>query len=249
MERRAVNMEYTLTTIIPALNEEDNLENTVACVLRVASQYFKKLEIIIFNDGSTDNTGKIADRLARENSNIKVVHHDSPRNLGRCYKEGIELATMNYVILVPGDNECAEGVIDRVLSLVGKADIIIPYTNNGHVRSFSRRFLSEGFVKVLNVISKCNLRYYNGTVLHRTDIIRSREISTEGFGYQAEALVGLIHQGFSYLEVATEITLRAKGKSKAVSIKNIIDILKFLANLAIQVRTPKTQLTTSVRPV
>jgi glycosyltransferase involved in cell wall biosynthesis len=226
----------SLSVIIPALNEQQNIEAAITTVSEVAKAYFDDWEILVFDDGSTDNTGTLADALAGKDTRVKVLHHKTPQNLGGCYKEGLALATKDYVIMIPGDNECGIDVMEKVFSLAGKADMIIPYTNNSHVRPLGRRLLSDAFVSLMNRISGYHLKYYNGAVLHRTELVRDCGINTDGFGYQAEALVKLLRQGCTFEEVGTEITYRPHGKSKALRIKNILAVSRFIANLTIETR-------------
>lgn len=126
--------------------------------------------------------------------------------------------------------------MEKVFSLAGKADMIIPFTSNANVRPLGRRVLSSAFISLMNTISGFQLKYYNGAVLHKTELVRDCGIQTNGFGYQAEALVKLLRQGCSYEEVGTEITYRPHGKSKALRLKNIIAVTKFLASLTIETR-------------
>ena len=60
-----------LSIIIPLYNNEDTLERTVESVLR---QNIDDCEIIIVDDGSTDNSGEVADDLARKNNRNTVIH-------------------------------------------------------------------------------------------------------------------------------------------------------------------------------
>jgi dolichol-phosphate mannosyltransferase len=226
----------SLSVIVPALNEEANLKATVRSVSETVTRYFGDYEILIFNDGSRDRTGEIADQLAASDSKIRVVHHTTPKNLGACYKEGVERATKEFVIMIPGDNECGPAVMTRVFDLAGTADIIIPFTSNAEVRPFARRLISKTFVVLCNFVSGNHLKYYNGAVLHKTHLVQNCGIKTDSFGYQAEILAKLLRKGHSYQEVGTEITYRPHGKSKALRLTNVIRVLNFLADLAIESR-------------
>ena len=234
--------QSTISVIIPALNEEENLEAAVQTVEKIVRRYFRDWEILIFDDGSQDLTGVIADRLALTNSRTRVTHHHSAKNLGACYKEGLQQATKDYVIMIPGDNECGAEVMEPVFALAGKADMIIPYTKNGEVRPRGRRILSQVFVTLINTISGLKLEYYNGAVLHRTDLIKTFPIGTDGFGYQAELLVRMVRRGCTYREVGTLITYRPGGKSKALRLNNIWKVCTFLLGLFMETRVRRQRL-------
>lgn len=224
-------MQPSLTVVVPALNEELNLEATIKNIQETVPQYFSDWEILIFNDGSSDATGKIADRLSKQESRIRVTHHESPKNLGGCYKSGIQKATKEYLIMIPGDNECGPEVMTKIFALAGTAEMIVPFTANMQVRPLGRQLLSHLFVKLVNQISQQRLRYYNGAVLHRTELLKPLAIATDGFGYQAEILVKLLRRGHSYREVGTEITYRSLGKSKAIQLTSLLKVGSFLCQL------------------
>jgi dolichol-phosphate mannosyltransferase len=232
-------MKKSISVIVPALNEEAKLEAAIETVKTSATKYFEEVEILVFDDGSTDRTGEIADRLAKQDSRIKVTHHDTPKNLGAVYKSGVKKATKEFLIMIPGDNENPPSSIEPVLAEAGNADIIVPYTTNQNARPPLRRFLSQGFVTLLNLASGCRLKYYNGTVLHRTELIRKVEIETDGFGYQAEALIKLLKQKHTFKEVPIEISTDQAGrKSRALNLKNFIAVGKFLAAVSLTSRRP-----------
>ena len=90
-------MKKTLSIIISALNEEKNIEGAVASVIYMVEGAVDDYEILIFNDGSTDNTGPIADRLVQKNPKIKVTHFAKNRGLSEIAKRGIQMATKNYI--------------------------------------------------------------------------------------------------------------------------------------------------------
>jgi len=226
--------ENSITVIVPALNEEANLTPSIETVESVVRR-FTKFEIIIFNDGSSDRTGDVAREIAAKNENIRVIHHDKPKGLGYVYKAGIKLAKTEYVFLFTGDNEGTKEQIESILSLAGKADIVVPYTANPEIRPLFRQVISKAFVIVLNTIFGLRLRYYNGTVLHKSKIVNSIEIKTDSFAYQAEALIKLIKSGHSFIEVGVNIGKRTSGSSKMFELKNIINIAKSIFNVSLEV--------------
>ncbi|MCB0403442.1 MAG: glycosyltransferase family 2 protein [Bdellovibrionales bacterium] len=227
-------MIHSVTVVMPALNEERNLETAVENAVNLLTPYTSDWEILIFNDGSTDRTGEIADRLAASLPNVFAIHHERSLNLGGVYRAGIARAKKEYLIMLPGDNENGSDTVRRILDRAGEAEIIVPYVVNTGVRPWGRRTLSAAFVALINLLSGCQLRYYNGTVLHKTDRLRSVDFKTNGFGYQAEILVALIRSGSTYLEVGVELAQREKLGSSALRLRNFIQVAKFLTLLFMQ---------------
>src|SRR5947199_3427345 len=103
----------SLTVILPALNEEQNLRPAVEAILEQTSPQTTFLEVLVFDDASTDRTGAVADELARRDSRVRVFHNPRRLNIGGIYKAGIHAARGDYVFLVPGDNEVRVDEVGR----------------------------------------------------------------------------------------------------------------------------------------
>jgi glycosyltransferase involved in cell wall biosynthesis len=236
----------TISIIVPALNEEGNLEPTIKSINEalheVKEALFEDYEIIIFDDASTDGTGTIAKRLKSEDPHIRVVPNLRTMGFGYNYTEGVRLATKQYVMLVPGDNEIPAGAIKTILAHTGSADMVIPYTTNPSVRPMVRRVLSRAFVIIMNTLFGLRLRYYNGTCVHRTELLRKVPMKSWDFAYMAAILVRLIKSGASFVEVGVEITQREAGRSKALSPGNILSVIRTVSTLFWEVHFHKEAL-------
>lgn len=216
-----------ITFLVPALNEASGLGPTLDMIRGVAASEGVRPDILVVNDGSTDDTGAIAEREAAAGADVRVVHHDRPHGLGASYLEGVRLAKGEYVIMITGNNECAGDSIRSIVALRGKADIIIPYVTNMEDRPAARRIVARIYVAIMNAFTGIGLRYYNGTVLHRTEIIRSVPVSTGSYAYQAEALTRLIMAGHSFEEVGIRVNYRSH-RTKAFRLRNIVSVGLFL---------------------
>jgi hypothetical protein len=75
------------------------------------------------------------------------------------------------------------------------------------------------------------LNYFNGTVVHKKNLIKSINIKADNFAFQAEALVKLIKKNCSFVQIPIYIKPRTYGKSSAMKIKNLIAVVKTIATL------------------
>ena len=89
-----------LTVIVPCYNVERYLDK---CISSIAVQTYLDMEILLINDGSTDNTGKICDEWQERDSRIRVIHK---QNEGQSYtrKLGVERSTGAYITFVDADD-------------------------------------------------------------------------------------------------------------------------------------------------
>lgn len=94
-----------LTVFFPCYNEEPNVEPLVRRCLEFLPQFAEIFEVIVVNDHSKDKTGEIADRLAGEDSHVRVVHHPENRGYGGALQSGFAAATLPYVFFMDGDGQ------------------------------------------------------------------------------------------------------------------------------------------------
>ncbi len=89
-----------ISVIVPSYNVELYLER---CVQSLVSQTYTDLEIILVDDGSTDGTGELCDKLARRDHRIKVIHKENG-GLSDARNAGIKIATGEYYSFIDGDD-------------------------------------------------------------------------------------------------------------------------------------------------
>ncbi len=215
-------LKASITIMMPAYNEEKHLENSVRPVNRILSEIFEDYEILIFNDCSTDKTGEIADKLAKENRKVRVVHNQRNRGLGYNYRAGVKLASKEYYCWIPGDMEENPIVIRSMTNLfwhTGEADIVTSYYKFKIPRPFYRDIISIIFTWSLNLLFLKRIRYYCGLTITRTDAIRKVKMTTDSFAMQAEVMIQLLKMGYSYKQYPM-YQLRDHGTSAMFRWKN-----------------------------
>jgi dolichol-phosphate mannosyltransferase len=220
-----------VTFVVPALNEENNISDAVEQIRRAAAG-LDDYEVVIVNDASTDRTGAIASDLANGDEHIHVVHNARNLGFGGAYKVGVAHAKMPYVIMVPGDNNHPPDGIMPILDRLGEADIVIPYLTNPEIRGYRRKFISDAYTWLLNLIFRLNVPYYNGLVLHRTDMLKTITIETNGYAYQSEALIKLLRHGASSVSVPVKLSHR-DNRTRAFKPRNIARVIKTIWRLAL----------------
>ncbi len=213
--------------MIPALNEEETVAEAIGIARRVAARHGVTSEILVIDDGSTDQTGRIAEEKAD-----LVIRHRRSMGMGKSYLEGVEKARGEHVVLFPGDNEISEEALFNLIGGIGKADLINAYPSNPEVRPLGRQILSKLFVWIVRLLSGYRLRYFNGPTLCRRDLTQSNPIRASGFGFNAELVTLLLQKGCSVHEVPMRLKPQPGRKSKALRILNLLSILRSLVNIA-----------------
>jgi len=222
---------HSISVFVPALNEAGNLEGAIRDIVSAAEEVFDDYEVLIVNDGSTDNTGEEAEGLARENPKIQVIHN--PGNLGfdQCYRIAVERAEKRYFVLLPGDHEIAGESVRGIFRAVGGADLVVAYIQNRESRTWRRRLMGHACVFLSRIASGVHLRYFQGPVVYPTAFAHTLPSETRGMFTMTEKLVYALKAGCTVVEVGLIHRNRRHGRSKSVSVQNILTALRTIARL------------------
>ena len=136
---------YKVSIIVPALDEEENIEATIQGVLFAFEKLNINGQIILVNDGSTDQTVAISNYYAEKYSFIDLINHETPQGLGSAYWDGVKAAKGDIITWVGGSYECDPYEILRYLPLMEHVDIVAPFLFNINVKSPVREGLVDGF--------------------------------------------------------------------------------------------------------
>ena len=132
-----------MTLLVPAFNEATNLAPTIERLIDALTITIEDFEIIIVNDGSTDNTHDIAEQIAKRHSMVRVIHNKQNMGLGYSYKRGYQEANKEFFVYIPGDNTWPYRSFVELFGNLGRAEIVTSYSTNPEVRPSGRRIISR----------------------------------------------------------------------------------------------------------
>lgn len=160
----------------PAYNDEKNLPVLIPYVAKLLSEIAGVYEIIIVHDGSPDKTGEVADRLAREIHNVRVIHHPKNLGYGATLRDGFLSARYDYVMYTDGDNQYDVREFLPYLYLLDTADVLSGYVTK-KAFSFRRKVQSEVYNWLTSILFlvwfndiNCAMKIYKRKVLDNISI-------------------------------------------------------------------------------
>ncbi len=118
---------FSLSVFFPCYNEEENVERVVRDALGVLPECCDEFEIIIVDDGSTDRTGELADRLAAAHEPVRAVHNRPNRGYGGALRRGFAEARKNWIFYTDGDGQFDLAELKRLIPLLRDYDIVSAY--------------------------------------------------------------------------------------------------------------------------
>lgn len=232
--------EDSITIMIPALNEENNIEAAITTVSAIASRCTSDYEIIVIDDGSSDKTRVIADAIAKKNTAIRVICHSRNTGLGSCFQDAIGQASKTYFCGYPGDGDVSSQSFARLLALRHPNTAIFPYLSNQKDRPIVRRVMSKLYTKLLTVLFGVKLRYFNGYFLAETAVLRRLlPLLSTSHTVHAEIVIRLIQSGQSYREIPFLHVRKERVKTNVFTPTNIYRLARNLIRLYIDIRMKK----------
>lgn len=112
-----------ISIVVPVYNVENYIDR---CIESIINQTYKNIEIILVDDGSKDNSGKICDKYANRDKRIKVVHKLNG-GLSSARNAGLDVCSGEYVGFVDGDDWIEKNMYEILISMIkkGKSEIAI----------------------------------------------------------------------------------------------------------------------------
>lgn len=232
-------MKKSVSIVIPAYNEGEELDATIGDVDRIASNAFDDYELLIFDDCSTDKTGELADKLAKENPRIRVFHNKENMNMGYNFRMGIKHAAKNYVMLLSGPDSVSLNSIEAFMSKIGETSVLSSYIANQEIRPRYRRSISFLVTSTLNLLFGLKLGYYFGMQAYETKTAKKLKLTTNSFALLAEALVRSIKSGYSHKEILYYVRAVKGTSTTAFRMRNVAGIIALVSRLFFEVNFGK----------
>jgi glycosyltransferase involved in cell wall biosynthesis len=219
-----------VSVVLPAFNEaailERNLDRVADYLAARARDY--RWEVIIVDDGSTDDTGRLADRYAARNDHVTVIHHRTNFGLGQAIKSGFNRSKGRYIVTLDIDLSYAPEhiglLLDNIVQTGAKLVLASPYMRGGQLSHvpFRRRLFSTVANRFLGAITRrgfstftCMVRAYDGPFV--------RALSLRAIGmdimpevvYKTMVLQGRIEEIPAHLDWGLQVS-QQKGRDSSM---------------------------------
>ena len=204
-----------LSYFFPAHNEAGNVEALVGDALAALPALAERFEIIVVNDGSSDQTGPLADALAEANPGIvRVIHHPTNLGYGAALRSGFRVARFDWVGFTDGDRQFAVSDLGRLTARIAQPDqpdVVVGFRirrADPHIRSLyarSYRLANRIFVGLRTTDVDCACKLFHRAAL------RGLRVESGGAFFSAELLIKLRAAGRTVVEVGVPHYARTVG--------------------------------------
>jgi glycosyltransferase involved in cell wall biosynthesis len=198
--------------VLPAYNEDGNVETAVRRATQVAERLASDHEVIVVDDGSTDETAAIVRRLRADDPRIVLVSH--PRNLGygEALKSGFRAATMDLVFVTDSDNQFDLDELADFMALIEQADVVAGYRVH-RSDSWVRRVDAAAWNHLVRTLYYVPVRDVDCAFkLFRREVFEGVALDSGGAMVSTELMVTLSRAGYRIVERGVTHLPRTAGR-------------------------------------
>lgn len=225
-----------ISCYVACFNEENNIQSTLKHLHEALLKNNLDNEIIVIDDGSTDSSVTKIKQWRTENPkiNFKLVTRSKNLGLAKNFSRALKISSGEYFRLICGDDVEPFVSLDKILSHVGKKDLVLPYHTKCPGKTVLRCAISWIYTFLINTLTGHKIKYYNGlTIAKKSDFIKFCRPKL-GFSFQADFICQCLAAGRTYVEVGVETVERKSGASTALTFKNFLGALHLFRRIVKQ---------------
>jgi glycosyltransferase involved in cell wall biosynthesis len=212
----------SLTLVLPAFNEEANIDAVVQDSLATLPAFVDTYEIIVVDDGSRDRTGEIVAGLAAGDERIRLVSHGRNRGYGAALISGFAASTGDFVMFMDADRQFNIRDLRLLAPFAGEYDIVAGFRME-RSDPLHRRVLAEMFNVSVRILFGVHLRDIDCAFkLFRGDLLRGLPLTAPGALINTEIQAKARRQGASLQQVGVHHYPRIAGEATGGSPRVIL---------------------------
>jgi glycosyltransferase involved in cell wall biosynthesis len=211
-----------VSVLIAAYNEE----RTIATVVERVRSVPLDIEVVAVNDGSSDSTGAVIDRLQREGMVDVAIHHPRNRGKGAAIRTGIEAASGDVIVVQDADLEYNPQEFVRLLQPIarGEADAVFGsrFLGGDHRVLYFWHAVGNRLLTLLsNMFSNLNLSdMETGYKMVRGPLLKSLILISDRFGFEPEVTARLAQARARVWEIGISYSGRTYAEGKKINWKD-----------------------------
>jgi dolichol-phosphate mannosyltransferase len=204
----------TLSVILPAFNEAGNIERAVRTSASAVSPLVEDYELVVVDDGSSDETPRILERLKLEvGTRLRVVTHETNFGYGVALRSGFDAARGRLVFYTDADNQFDLGELVDFLPLMDSYDAALGYRVGRQDGAF-RLMVSNGYNALASAAFGMSVRDLNCSFkLFRREALTSLRLEEKHFFIDTEIVIQLHRAGYRFTQRGVRHYPRTAGKS------------------------------------
>lgn len=212
----------SLSVFFPVYNEEANLEILIEQALRIIPSLATRYELLIINDGSDDDSLKIANKLASKYEQVKVFSHETNKGYGEVLKTGIKNSQHEWIFWTDSDLQFDLSELANFVKETDKNKVILGYRKK-RAEGFRRHFNASLFGIYIDLLFRIHVKDIDCAFkLIQADLLKNLELTSGSAFTSAEILYRLKKKKLRFKEIAVNHYPRIYGQATGANLKVII---------------------------
>ncbi len=229
--------DLKLSVVIPARNEEGNIERTMHRVIASLRKTVGTFEVILIDDCSQDQTPRLADELAAQYAEIVVLHNEVNLKQGGSLQRGFAMARYDWVTHNAMDYAFDFDDLPDLLEYADRADVIVAERNSYPGTTAGRRAVSLVNRALLRALFGVPVTDFNFVQLYRRAVITDLPAFSAATSFiTVEKIVRAHTAGFRVVTVPATFHERTVGKPSSATVSNIQRALRDMGRLWLELR-------------
>ena len=210
-----------VTLFFPVYRDERTVRSITEKALEVLADVAEHYEVLIIDDASPDRSGEIADELAAEHEQVRVIHHQTNRGYGAAVKSGLAAARYEWICQTDGDDEYDVFDLYKLIGLRDYYDLIITFR---YMKLYSgpRIFISWVYNALVRFLFRTPYRDIStGLRLVRKSLVDELDLDSDSPFIGAEIAIKTMLRGYRVGEVGIQTFPRDFGHGFSTTPANI----------------------------
>lgn len=219
-----------LTIAIPAFNDQDALPVLIRDIIALKS-LLPEFDILVINDGSSDQTLKVAEELAEEFSEVSVLNHPENMGFGPTIGEVVQIPKTEWIAFLPGDHQFPAEIIPEFWKYHEQHDFILGHRRNRN-DTLRRKINSKLYNHLVKLYAGIDFKDVNSVFLCRSALFRGVQFKSKSAFVHAEIALTAAQQRARIAVVEIPHHARKFGSGSggklSVIVPTIADFFRYL---------------------
>lgn len=221
----------TLSLCLPAYNEEGNIEDTVRSACAILPSFVQGFEVIVVDDGSTDRTAQIVEKMSESDARIRLVRHEQNGGYGAAVTTGLRAARGDLLMFTDSDGQFSMLDLSQFLTRLDDSDLVIGYRYPRADR-WSRKLNAWSWNQLIRLVLGMSVTDLDCAFkLFRREVVDQLSLTSTGACISAEIMVQCQRGGLKIAEVPVRHYPRYHGESTGSNLKVILRAFRELPTL------------------
>jgi glycosyltransferase involved in cell wall biosynthesis len=234
-------MAPSLSVVLPAFNEEENIERAVGRCLDVLPDLVEDFEVIVVDDGSVDRTTEVlAPLLERHHPRVRLLRHRRNLGYGAAIANGFRHANGDLLFYTDADNQFDVAEIKWFLPLVSGVDVVVGFRVYRY-DTVVRSMLSWGYNRLVNVLFRVRVRDVDCAFkLFRREVIEKIDVESDDFFVDTELVARARKWNFRIIEKGVRHYPRTAGET-TVQVSDVPRTLRTVGRMWQRIYYPRRE--------